>query len=418
MSRKRQRRVQRSIYYPSLTLPAHQFLAAPLLAFCFWSLKTIRVHLCPNLRSSVDKEVKLNTPMSPIQTLHGCLLGGALGDALGLPFEGLSSKKRRRIWGEEIERGLDMSFLPHRGMISDDTEHALFTARALLESRGNSDRFGRVLASELRHWFLTFPPGTGLATLRAGFKALLFLPFTKTGVHSAGNGPAMRAPILGAFFGDGTAQLREFCRISTRLTHTDPKAEWGAFTIALATAHAAQGQTDGRRFVRDLSEWSDDSEAAREMISLAKRAVNSAARGQSALEFCDELELQNGVTGYIFHTVPVVLQCWLRHSQNFRAGVEEIILCGGDSDSTGAILGGILGASMGADALPPDWTGELWDWPNSPKYIARVASELSLALEEGSTIVAPRVLFGTPLLRNAFFLAVVLTHAARRILPF
>ena len=356
--------------------------------------------------------------MSSLQTLHGCLLGGALGDALGLPFERLSPAKRRRIWGEEIERGLDMCFLPHRGMVSDDTEHALFTARALLESRGGSERFGRVLASEFRHWALTLPPGVGMATLRAAFKSLLFLPADKIGVFSAGNGPAMRAPILGAFFGDGTAQLRDFCAISTRLTHTDPKAQWGAFAIALATSHAAQGQSDGRRFVRDLSEWSDDSDAAKEMLSLAKRAVNSASRAQSALEFCAELDLQNGVTGYIFHTVPVVLQCWLRHPQNFRAGVQEIVLCGGDSDSTGAILGGILGASIGADALPADWVSDLHDWPNSPAYIARVAKELALASEEGSTIVAPRVLFGAPLLRNAFFLSIVLIHAARRALPF
>ena len=357
--------------------------------------------------------------MSSIQTLHGCLLGGALGDALGLPFEGLSREKRRRIWGEEMEsRGLEMSFLPRKGMVSDDTEHALLTARALLESRGNADRFARVLSGELRAWFLGLPPGIGLATLRASLKSLLFLPATKTGVFSAGNGPAMRAPILGAFFGEGTAQLRDFCRISTLLTHTDPKAEWGAFAVGLAASHAARGQNDGRRFVRDLSEWSDDSDAARELISLAKRAANSASRGQSALDFCAELELPHGVSGYIFHTVPVVLQCWLRHPHDFRAGVEEIILCGGDSDSTGAILGGIVGASVGVDALPQDWASELWDWPNSPAYIARVAKELALAEDEGVTVVTPRVLFGAPLVRNAFFLAVVLLHAARRLIRF
>lgn len=357
--------------------------------------------------------------MSSFDTLHGCLLGGALGDALGLPFEALTPAKRRRIWGEEIEtRGLDMCFLPHKGMVSDDTEHALFTSRALLESRGTPDRFSRILANEFRNWFLTIPPGTGLATLRAGLKSLFFLPATRTGVFSAGNGPAMRAPILGAFFGESTAQLRDFCRISTLLTHTDPKAEWGAFAIALAASHAAQKQNDGRRFVRDLSEWSDDSEAAREVVALAKRAANSASRGQSALEFCAELGLERGVSGYILHTVPVVLQCWLRHPQDFRAGVQEIILCGGDSDSTGAILGGILGTAVGAEALPADWKSELWEWPNSPAYIARIAQELAGAGDEGVTVVAPRALFGAPLVRNVFFLTIVLAHAARRALPF
>ena len=303
-------------------------------------------------------------------------------------------------------------------MVSDDTEHALFTARALLESRGSSDRFAKILTSELRAWMLTLPPGIGWATLRAGLKSLLFLPATRTGVVSAGNGPAMRAAILGAFFGDATAQLRDFCRISTRLTHTDAKAEWGAFAVALAASHAAQKQADGRRFVRDLGEWSDDSLAAKEMLTLAKRAVNSTARSQSAADFCAELELQNGVSGYIFHTVPVVLHCWLRHPSDFRAGVEEIIRCGGDTDSTAAILGGIVGASTGAGQLPADWTSELWDFPNSRGYIERVAKELALAQDEGVTVVTPRALFGTPILRNVFFVSVVFLHALRRLLPF
>ncbi len=356
--------------------------------------------------------------MSSFDALHGCLLGGAIGDALGLPFEGLSPRKRERIWGEVPKNGLQMCLLPGRGMVSDDTEHALFTSRALLESRGSQGRFARALSSELRGWFLTIPPGIGLATLRAGLKSLLFLPASKSGVWSAGNGAAMRAPILGAFFGENTEQLRDFCRASTRLTHTDPKAQWGAFAIAIAASHAARNQSDGRRFVRDLSEWSDDSSEARELIELVKRAANSAGRGQSARDFCLELGLEKGVSGYIFHTVPVVLQCWLREPNDFRVAVEEIILCGGDSDTTGAILGGILGAGVGASALPKDWASELWDWPNSASYIERVARELATASDEGVVAVAPRVLFGAPLARNAFFLLVVLGHALRRMLPF
>jgi len=356
--------------------------------------------------------------MSSFDALHGCLLGGAIGDALGLPFEKLSSAKRTRIWGEVTPDSLEMCFLPKRGMVSDDTEHALFTARALLESRGSLDRFAKTLSAELRSWFWTLPPGIGWATLRVAFKASLFLPARKTGVYSAGNGPAMRAPILGAFFGEGTEQLRDFCALSTRLTHTDPKAQWGAFAVALAASHAVRGQSDARRFIRDLSEWSDDSEAAREMLSLAKRAANSASRGQSAADFCAELGMEKGVTGYIFHTVPVVLQCFFRRPTDFRASVGEIILCGGDTDTTGAILGGILGAGIGADALPKDWASELWDWPNSPRYIASLARELASAGDEGVVVTAPRALFGTPLARNALFLLIVLGHGMRRMVPF
>ena len=345
--------------------------------------------------------------------LHGCLLGGAIGDALGLPFERLAPDRARQIFGAQA-KGLEMQLLPHRGMLSDDTEHALFTARALLESRGDAQKFGRVLRGELRAWTFYLPPGIGKATLLAGLKAWTFTH--KTGVFSAGNGPAMRAPILGAFLPD-LVQLREFCRVSTRLTHTDPKAEIGALAIALAAHQSARGECNGARLLRDLREWSDDSDATRELLELAGQAVNSASNKQTAREFCRDLGLERGVSGYIFHTVPVVLQCWLRYPDDFGAALESIIRCGGDTDSTAAILGGIIGARVGAEALPQHWRSELWDWPNSPAYIERVARELESAHSQGVAVVAPRILLGAPLLRNAFFLLVILVHTARRVIP-
>ena len=353
---------------------------------------------------------------SRFDSLHGCLLGGALGDALGLPFEGLSPARARQIWGDPSAAGLQMCLLPNRGMVSDDTEHALFTARTLMESSGDIGRFERALRGELRGWMGSLPPGVGLATLRAGMKAALFLP--KTGVFSAGNGPAMRAPILGAFFREDREQLRQFCAQSTRLTHTDVKAEWGAFAVALAAAQSARDENDGRRFVDELRRHSDNSPAALEMIALAERAVDAASRGESVDEFCRELGLDSGVSGYIFHTVPVVLFCWLRFPDDFRGALESIIAAGGDTDSTAAILGGIIGAGMGADALPADWKSELWDWPNSSAYIQKLSAEMIAALENGAAVGTPRVLLGAPLMRNAFFLCVVLAHAARRLIRF
>ena len=345
--------------------------------------------------------------------LHGCLLGGAIGDALGLPFERLCAERARQIFGAQ-PRGLEMQLLPNRGMLSDDTEHALFTARALLESRGDVQKFGRALRGELRAWTFYLPPGIGKATLLAGLKAWTFSG--NTGVFSAGNGPAMRAPVLGAFLPD-IIQLREFCRISTRLTHTDPKAEIGALAIALAAHQSARGEGSGARLLRDLREWSDDSDATRELLALAEKAVASASNKQTAREFCRDLGLERGVSGYIFHTVPVVLQCWLRYPTDYRAAIESIIRCGGDTDSTAAILGGIIGARVGAEALPQHWRSELWDWPNSPKYIERVARELESAHSQGVAVVAPRITLGAPFLRNAFFLMVILVHAARRMVP-
>lgn len=347
--------------------------------------------------------------MTRFETLHGCLLGGAVGDALGLPVERLSPSRQRALYGH-IEA---MQFLPSRGMISDDTEHALFTARALMESSGDSQKFGRLLSSELRRWMLALPPGIGLATLKAGVKSLFFI--SKSGVYSAGNGPAMRAPLLGAALGDVVPQLRHYLEISTRLTHTDPKAFWGSLAIALAASSQTQG--DGRRLVREFAEWSDDSSEALECLGLLKKAVNAAWRGQNTADFCAEMGLHNGVSGYIFHTVPVVIQCFLRNRDDFRGGIEEIIACGGDTDTTAAILGGILGARLGVEAIPHDWRESLWEWPNTPRSMEILARDLARSLDEGQALVAPRLIWPWQLARNAFFGSVVLAHAVRRMLP-
>ncbi len=347
--------------------------------------------------------------MTRFETLHGCLLGGAVGDALGLPVERLTPARQKALYGH-ID---SMQFLPQRGMFSDDTEHALFTARALIESNGDPQKFRKLLHSEFRRWMLALPPGIGKATLMAGGKALLFNP--NPGVFSAGNGPAMRAPILGAALGDVVPQLREFVELSTRLTHTDPKAQWGAFALALAACPVIEG--DGRRLVRELSEWSDDSPAALECVALVKKAANSAGRGQSSADFCAEMGWKDGVSGYIFHTMPAVIQCFLRNRDDFRGGIEEIVALGGDTDTTAAILGGLLGARLGPDAIPKDWREGLWDWPNTPHSIENLARNLAESVEAGESLVLPRLILPGQLARNAFFLGVVLTHALRRMLP-
>ena len=347
--------------------------------------------------------------MTSYDRICGCLLGGAVGDALGLPVEKLSPSRQIALYGR-IDA---MQFLPGRGMVSDDTEHAIFTARALLESGGDSQKFARLLHCEFRRWFLAIPPGVGLATLKAGLKNLFFA--RSPGVFSAGNGPAMRAPILGAALGETMSQLRQYLPISTRMTHTDPKAYWGSLAVALAAS--PEIGADGRRLVREFGAWSDDSDAAREALVLLKKAANSAARGQSTRDFCIEIGLQNGVSGYIFHTVPVVIQCFLRHPNDFRAGIEEIIVCGGDSDTTAAILGGILGAHLGIDAIPRDWRESLWEWPNSARSMEVLARNLADSLQSGEALVAPRLILPFQIARNAFFLAVVFAHATRRAFP-
>jgi len=114
-------------------------------------------------------------------------------------------------------------------MISDDTEHTLMVAQSLLKHPDDAAAFARSLAWRLRWWFLGLPAGVGLATARACLKLWLGFPPQRSGVHSAGNGPAMRSALLGAYFFDD--QPRRYRTIRRRLDQADPHRpacpDWG-----------------------------------------------------------------------------------------------------------------------------------------------------------------------------------------------
>ena len=62
--------------------------------------------------------------------------------------------------------------------------------------------------------------------------------------------------------------------------------------------------------------------------------------------------MTKGITGYIYHTVPVAVYAWLRHYGDFRATVEAVLECGGDTDTVGAIAGAWLGPPWARQAFP------------------------------------------------------------------
>ena len=137
----------------------------------------------------------------------GVLLGTAVGDSLGLPAEGLSRQTIQRRWRGEWQQRLVFG----HGMCSDDTEHTFLVAQSLLTHPDDPGAFQRCLAWKLRLWLLGLPAGIGLATARAILKLWVGFPPSRSGVFSAGNGPAMRSAILGAYFHDAPEQRQTVC---------------------------------------------------------------------------------------------------------------------------------------------------------------------------------------------------------------
>ncbi len=348
---------------------------------------------------------------------RGILLGTAVGDALGLPAEGMKrSRMLKRYPGRWRHR-----FVFNKGMLSDDTEHTLFVAQSLLMHSGSGEKFIRSLAWRLRWWLLALPAGVGLATLKSIVRLWIGFSPDSSGVFSAGNGPAMRSAIIGAFFADAPESIDTFTEASTRITHTDPRASVGARAVAqlagLIVREDLEQRPSEKRFITFLKNISSTDE---EWLALVLKIENAIKANSDVHQFAQSIGAEKGVSGYIYQTVPVVLYAWYHHFDDFEATLTSVLNCGGDTDTTGAIVGALAGAVGGEKAIPDDWIDNIIDWPCSVNYIRSTADLLARKAAVPDATVSLRgyrkFWIAIPL-RNLFFLMIVLLHGFRRLLP-
>lgn len=325
----------------------------------------------------------------------GSLLGTAVGDALGLPYEGLPPARVARRLARH--GGLRCSLVLGRGMLSDDTEHAWLTGHALVASRGEVPAFRRALAWRLRGWLLALPPAVGLATARGIVRLWLGWSPERSGVRSAGNGPLMRAAVIGVVARDDT-HLVELVAASTRMTHLDPRAEQAALVIARLARAAAPVAT------------AVDAIADPELRARTRQAL-AAADDHAELEHLRAaLSFERGVTGFVNDTLPAVVFCSQRWPHDPPAAIEAAIRLGGDTDTVAALVGALVGATTGPSTLPERWLAGIRDWPLTLGTLGRLAD----ALAHGGP--APRLRLFAAVPRNLLLFAVVLGHALARAL--
>ena len=313
-------------------------------------------------------------------------------------MENLSPERIRRRWPGPLQ----MSFLFGHGMVSDDTEHTLMVAQALLSHPDDPARFQRALAWKLRWWLLGLPAGVGFATARACLRLWIGFPANKAGVVSGGRGPAMRSAVIGAFFADDIKKRREFVLASSRITHRSWQAETGALAVAECVAVAMHSKLPPNSeevlpVIRSLShekEW-------QERISQMQASLQ---KGASLIEYARAVGLGKGVTGYGLHVVPIAIYAWLRHNAEFRPALSEAIACGGDTDTVGAIVGALCGCTEGVHQIPEDWGSRIWDWPHSPTLMERLGARLTEQKQAADPLGPVRYFWPGQILRNGLFL--------------
>ena len=343
--------------------------------------------------------------MAALDHLEGTLLGTALGDALGLAAEGMSSKRIARRFGR-VER---FHLIGRLGFVSDDTELAALVAQSLAHHPLDADRCALAFRRSLLGWCCRLPWGVGRATLRAGIR--ISLGRSRSGVMSAGNGAAMRAAIIGAYFHDRTEPRLRFGRALAEVTHRDPRAVEGALYVAELAAACVRGlgattreacQEEARRVVK-IDELG-------EAIDRAKDLAFAGADTSAAALACN-------TSGFVVHTLAIATFGFLRFGQDPLFALTEVISAGGDTDSIAAILGGWLGAYHGSAALPADLIGRIHDGPFGPTHLRALGHALA-RIQEGESAPVPHYSTSAALARNIALYPVILGHGFRRLLPF
>ncbi len=346
--------------------------------------------------------------------IRGVLLGTAAGDSVGLPAEGISRSRNSRMFRGQWHHRLILK----RGMISDDTEHTIFVAQCLLSNSDSPELFAKRLACCLRWWLLSLPAGVGLATLRSILKLWLGVNCLKSGIYSAGNGPAMRSAPIGAFFAGDLKKIDDFVLRSTLITHSDPRALVGAKAVAYITGWVIREKMTVRpakeEFINILLSAGTEDDEWKNLINVISSKLDE---NLSVAEFAESIGQGNGISGYIYHTVPVAVYAWYRHFGDFRQTLVSIFNCGGDTDTAGAITGALSGAVAGESGIPHDWLDGIIDWPRGTKLLVEISDRLTLKIQKGTESAPVHYFWPALLFRNMLFLFIILIHGLRRLAP-
>ena len=107
----------------------------------------------------------------------------------------------------------------------------------------------------------------------------------------------------------------------------------------------------------------------------------------------------------------------LRHRKDFANALAEVVGCGGDTDTMGAITGALVGARVGPAGIPESWRRNLKDYPCSIGFLDRLAAALHRQRETGTVAGSIPPFWPAIPFRNLVFLSVVLAHGFRRLLP-
>ena len=310
----------------------------------------------------------------------GCMLCLAIGDALGMPVEGLTAREIRETLGQVrdmISPAPDhFHFGLKAGQFTDDTEEALILAESMLESYGFSgDKFADRMMDWGRSWSLdeSLNRGVGLATKASLESMRSGVSWQESGARIPTCGSAMRAAPIGLLYHCDLGMVSRYAELQSICTHCSSAARAASVAVAAGVALGLKNFPKGT--ILSMS----SSLAARVDRDFSQRLQwVGALMGMNPDEALETI----GNSPEVYETVPAAFYCFMRFEP------EEALVAaastGGDTDSIASIAGSLIGASSGTAWIPLRWLSILEEREHIETVASRLAEMSDLLCGEGS----------------------------------
>jgi ADP-ribosyl-[dinitrogen reductase] hydrolase len=330
--------------------------------------------------------------------IRGCLLGGAIGDALGAPVEFMRLTEIKARFGPQGIAEYARAY-GRIGAITDDTQMTLFTAEGLLRAYARGNQKGicsvpAVVCHAYLRWLLTqgvTPTAKELEIGKDGWlwnqkilhsrrapgntcisslKGMTRLTDERAKNDSKGAGAIMRVAPVACVAGSGDEKVaEEVFKLGmdiSWITHGHPSGylSAAAFAVILHALLWEHSMETGIQRARTLLAREDDSAETLAAIEVALACVEKRMEPESAIQMIGEAWVGEEALG-------VAIYCSLM-ADDFASGVRMSVNHDGDSDTTGLLVGQLLGAIHGEAAIPAHWLSDL----EGQEIIRRMADDL------------------------------------------
>ncbi|MFI5531567.1 ADP-ribosylglycohydrolase family protein [Kitasatospora sp. NPDC051853] len=337
--------------------------------------------------------------------VRGCLLGGAVGDALGAGIEGDSLEKIQAAHGPDGVTGFVAAY-GRPGTVTDDTQLTLFTVDGLIRAHAQRDGGSWHPPTDVHRAYLRWaatqhdwgpderrpdlgwlgrqewlyaqrsPEPAAVAALSGPEAAVPGTLGEPRNPDARGSGTVVRAAPFGLLTAWDPALVFQLAVECSVLTHGHPAAYLSAGAFAVIVHAAARGGTLEEGVHQALATLSDHP-GHEETTAALRRALDAVRAGEPGAERVEQL----GEGWAAEEALSIGVYCALV-AHDVKSGLLLAVNHSGDSDSTGALCGSLLGVVHGETALPPELVAEV----EGRGTVLELADDFVLELLHGSEL--------------------------------